>query len=399
MEFEYYFDPVKAGLRKAYQRKGGEGRLGNSVAFYKKGGKPLTKGLDVAIIGVGDCVNSTGNPGCAKAPDAIRDNLYGLRVFDRDIRIADMGNIRGKTTKDKIFALTEACSFLMENSVIPVILGGSQDFTIALADALSRSVNEWNLSLIDSSIDHVKDADELTSGTFLTRLFSVNKDRIDNITLIAAQKYLYTAEQEKFFADNYFNILRLGEIKGDDLKKAEPMLRDTDILSLDVSAVKKADMPAQSGAMPNGLFSHEVCQLAWYAGISDRLKGFGLFELDTDNDDSSGSGGALAAQMIWYFIEGLSMRFGDYPLREIETYSIYIVHLEDYDLDIRFFNNPQNERWWVEVPGKDNNIIVPCSKDDYDNALKNEMPEKWIFFTKKSGSKSGSKNDSLSDIG
>ncbi len=227
----------------------------------------------------------------------------------------------------------------------------------------------------------------------------MNKDRIDNITLIAAQKYLYTAEQEKFFADNYFNILRLGEIKGDDLKKAEPMLRDTDILSLDVSAVKKADMPAQSGAMPNGLFSHEVCQLAWYAGISDRLKGFGLFELDTDNDDSSGSGGALAAQMIWYFIEGLSMRFGDYPLREIETYSIYIVHLEDYDLDIRFFNNPQNERWWVEVPGKENNIIVPCSKDDYDNALKNEMPEKWIFFTKKSGSKSGSKNDSLSDIG
>ena len=399
MEFEYYFDPVKAGLRKTYQRKGEEGRLGDHVVFYKKGDKFTTEGLDIAIIGVGDCVNSPGNNGCAKAPDAIRGKLYELRAFDRNIRIADMGNIRGKATKDKLIALTDACSLLMENSVIPLVLGGSQDFSIALANALSKNESSWNLSLIDSSVDHVKDADELTSETYLTRLFSENKDSIDNITLIAAQKYLYTFEQEKFFTDNYFNILRLGEIKGDDLKKAEPLLRDTDILSIDISAVKKADMPAQSGAMPNGLFSHEICQLAWYAGISDRLKGVGVFETDTDKDDNCGSGVSLVAQTIWYFMEGSSMRFRDYPLREIETYSIYIVHLEDFDLDIRFFNNPQNDRWWVEVPGKENSIIVSCSKEDYDNAMKNEMPEKWIFFTKKSGSKSGNKNDSLSDIG
>ncbi len=399
MEFEYYFDPVKAGLRKIYQRKGEKGRLGNDVVFYKNGDNFSVDALDIAVIGVGDCVNSPGNTGCDKAPGAVRDKLYGLRTFDRGIRIADLGDIRGKSTKDKLIALTDVCSFLIENTVIPLIIGGSQDFTLALGDSLSRNSENWNLSLIDSSIDHLPDAEELTSETFLTKLFSDNRDNIENIALIGAQKYLYSFDQEKFFTDNYFNILRLGEIKGNDLKKAEPFLRDSDILSIDISAVKKADMPAQPGAMPNGLFSHEICQLAWYAGISDRLKGAGVFELDADKDDDCGSGASLAAQIIWHFMEGVSMRFKDYPLREIESYSIYIVHLEDYDLDIKFFNNPQNDRWWVEVPGKGNSIIVSCSKDDYDNAMKNEMPEKWIFFTKKSDSISGNKNDSSTDIG
>ena len=398
MEAEYYFEPVKTSLIKSVQRDGKTGRLGNSVDFCKKGRKISFTDIDVAIIGVEGCVNSPGNKGCEKAPDAVRSKLYELRSFDRDIRIADLGNIKGKTANDKLIALSEACSYLLENLVIPLIIGGSQDYTMAFANALSGHKEAWTLSVIDSTIDHSGDTADLTSSSFLTRLFEEHKEKVEGINMIAVQKYLYSPDQEKLIIENNFDLLRLGEIKGESIRNVEPRLRDSDILSIDVSSVKKADMPAQAGAMPNGLFSHEICQLAWYAGISDRLKLFGLFELNPEEDDEHGNGVALSAQVLWHFIEGITLRFNDYPMRDIETYSIYIVHNEDVDMDIRFFNNPQNDRWWVEVPDKNSKVIMSCSKEDYDNALKNELPEKWIFFTKKSSSESGNKDDFSTDI-
>ncbi len=398
MEAEYYFDPVKASFIKSAQRKDNAGRLGSKVNFYEKGSNINFEDIDVAILGVEACVNSPGNEGCAKAPDEVRSEFYKLRSFERDLKISDLGNIKGKTAKDKFIALAEACYFLLENSVIPVVIGGSQDYTLALADALSRHKKTWALSIIDHCVDYLNDDGELTSGSFLSKLIEDYKGEINNSYIIGVQKYLYSLEHEKFIIGNGFEILRLGEIKGERIKNVEPRLRDSDILSLDVSSVKKADMPAQAGAMPNGLFSHEICQLAWYAGVSDNLKLFGLFELNPDKDDSHGSGTALSAQILWHFIEGISMRFKDYPYRDIESYSIYIVHIEDFDMDIRFFNNPQNDRWWVEMPDENSKVIVSCSKADYDNALKNELPEKWIFFTKKSGSESGNKEETSTDI-
>jgi len=397
VELEYYFDPVKAERRKAYQRSG-EGRLGSSVSIIENGNAFAPEAADVAIIGVEAGVNSPGNKGCSKAPDEVRDGLYELRGFDHGLKVADLGNIRGKTANDKLIALTDVCSFLIANSVIPIVIGGSQDLTVALAAAAGRNIADFNLSVIDSAIDYSGDTDDLTSVSFLSKLFSDNKERLGNITMIGVQKYLYTSAEEEFIHRNYFDLIRLGELKGESIKNAEPYLRDTDILSLDVSSVKKTDMPAQPGAMPNGLISHEICQLAWYAGMSDRLKAFGMFELNPGEDDKSGSGVALAAQILWHFMEGISLRHNDYPVRDIDTYSIYIVHLEENGMDIRFFNNPQNGRWWVEVPGDENRLIVSCSEDDYNNALKNELSRRWIFFDKKSGSKSGIKDDSSADI-
>jgi hypothetical protein len=147
--------------------------------------------------------------------------------------------------------------------------------------------------------------------------------------------------------------------------------------------------------MPNGLLSNEICQLAWYAGLSDRLKGFGLFEVNPDNDNDLSAGVALSAQTVWHFIDGVSMRYNDYPVKDIESYNIYIVHLDDYGMDIRFFNNAVNGRWWVEVPGDDEKSIISCNEDDYKKSVTNEIPEKWIFSLKKSVYKSGNKNNNL----
>jgi arginase family enzyme len=381
VELEFYLGPVNAVMLNAAKRIE-EGRIGSDISIIEKADGFDPGEFDVAIVGVEEGINSPGNEECSKAPDEIRKQLYELRAFNNGLRVADMGNIRGRTANDKLIALTEVCSFLIKNSVIPVVIGGGHDFTLAITGAAVTD-GSFNLTILDHTIDISEDDGDLTSGSFLSKLFSEKAKKPGHISVIGVQKYFYSKFQEDFIHNNFFDLIRLGEIKGEAIKNAEPYLRDTDILSVDVSSVKRTDMPAQKGAMPNGLFSHEICQLAWYAGMSDRLKAFGLFEVNPAKDDPAGSGVALAAQTIWHFIEGVSLRHKDYPLRDIETYSIYIVHLEDLGLDLRFFNNPQNGRWWAGIPREEGEIIVSCTKEDYDNALKNEISDRWIFFTKK----------------
>ena len=381
MELEYYFDPVKPVMVKAAQRTG-EGLAGREISFISEGSSFDPEIFDVAVIGVEAGVNSPGNESCSKAPDAIRSKLYGLRYFN-GLKVADLGNIKGNTANDKLIALADVTSFLIENSVIPLVIGGSHDLTISLAAGTAANSDSFNISVIDPAIDYSDDPDGLTSSSFLSRLHSGHGDKIGSLSLIGVQKYFYSKQQEDFIYNNFYDLIRLGEIRGENIKSVEPFLRDTDVLSVDISSVKKSDMPAWKGAMPNGFSSHEICRLAWYAGMSDRIKAFGLFELNPDEDDKAGSGVALAAQVLWYFMEGLSLRHKDYPVRDIETYSTYIVHLEDMGLELKFFNNPQNGRWWVEIPGIGDNLIVSCSKDDYENALKNDISDRLLFLTKK----------------
>ena len=104
---------------------------------------------------------------------------------------------------------------------------------------------------------------------------------------------------------------RIGRLR-QNLFKAEPILRDTDILSIDMNVVRQADAPAATHPSPNGFKGEEVCQLLQYAGTSDRISIIGLFGME-NKYDQRGQTAALAAQMLWHFIEGLDNRAGDYP--------------------------------------------------------------------------------------
>ena len=60
---------------------------------------------------------------------------------------------------------------------------------------------------------------------------------------------------------------------------------------------------------PNGIDARTICALARYAGISDRIDIFGAFELLNTTVSHQ-----LLAQIVWYFIEGFSSRFDEYPV-------------------------------------------------------------------------------------
>jgi hypothetical protein len=164
----------------------------------------------------------------------------------------------------------------------------------------------------------------------------------------------------------------------------EPLVRDADMLSFDLSAIRQADAPALKGATPNGFTGEEACQICRYAGMSDRLSSIGIYNFNPVFDRNEQTA-QLIAQMIWYFTEGFYNRKDDKLTLTEKDFYRYIVHLEDGHHDLHFWKSRKSDRWWLEIamvpdPGKKKAkpLLVPCSYSDYRIASAGELPERWI---------------------
>ena len=132
--------------------------------------------------------------------------------------------------------------------------------------------------------------------------------------------------------------------------------------------------------IPNGFYAEQICQIARYAGISDKVTSFGVFNFESVNVMSD----KLLAEIIWYFIQGTMSRKGDFPIGSKSEYTRFTVFLEESGREIVFFKSNKSARWWMEVPYPpqsgtkyERHHMVPCNKLDYDNAMNNEMPDLW----------------------
>lgn len=334
--------------------------------------------VDMVVLGIADGCNSPGNEACAHAPDAIRKALLQLAPLTQVTRVLDLGNILGKQYRDRVFALREVVAFLSTKRVLTVVLGGSQDYTAVLCDALAETQPEVNLALIDSRIDWEDAPGDYTSSGYLSALVGSGTTAFHQLTLLGTQRYLNSLVNEYACKGNNFEILRLGNMRGTDVASCEPYLRDADVVSMDASAIQSSDMPAQRGAMPNGVWAHDACQLARYAGLSDRLKVWGLFEVNPAHDLPNGAGVMLAAQLVWHVLEGSGERHHDFPERPLDDYERFVVLLDELDVEIFFYHNPMNDRWWVKIPSEAADRVVSCSRADYLKALDKDFPERWF---------------------
>lgn len=380
-DWKHYFDKSVFKIVPAFEGESDD-LLISQVSYLHDLDRFDLADFDIAILGIADARHSA-NKGIAQFPDAVRPHLMGLRTLSKSLRILDLGNVLGNTVDDRYCAIEDVLSVLISNNVFPILIGGSQDYTIPLCGAIKKLNNAFRLSVVDAKIDWVHPDKDYSADGFLGLLCSDEKRKPYDLSLVGVQKYLYSQFQEDQIINNAYDILRLGQIKQHGMKAAEPWLRDADVISFDFTGVKQNDQPGQNGVMPNGFNGDEFCQMAWYAGLSDKLSAIGFFNLDVEKDiDLQGVG--LGAQCIWHALEGFSLRYNDYPVKELDSYRQYIVHLDDYEVDIKFFNNPINDRWWVEVPGEGNEKgIVACSRYEFEEASKNDIPERWFRFIRK----------------
>ena len=312
-----------------------------------------------------------------------RKFFYALKKHTNDKPLYDLGNLLpGESIQDTYFALANVVEELVKNNVLPVIVGGGQDLTYAQYTAYERLEQTINITAIDPKFDLGTPDGKLTTDDFLSQIIAHKPCYLFNYSNIGYQTYLIDAEQRDLFQKMYFDLHRLGEVN-QDITITEPILRNTDILSFDMTSIRESDFQKNYHQLPNGLYGEQACQMARYAGISDKLTSVGFYNYLPQND-SSGPAAHLLAQMIWFFIEGVNLRKGDFPVGNKKSYTKYRVASTDFKDEITFYKSDKSGRWWMEVPYPSNSKskynrhhLVPCNYSDYEKAMQDELPDLW----------------------
>lgn len=313
-----------------------------------------------------------------------RKELYNLyKGHSWECTLYDLGTIQpGQTIADTYHAVTSACAALIKKDIIPIVVGGSQDLTVALYNAYKELEQLVNLSTIDSSLDlgNITEIPAPHHQGWLNNIVAEQDSYLFNYTNLGAQGHYIAKHTFDLFDELYFDVCRLGDINAD-VTLAEPYMRNSDIISVDITSIRASELQNNNYTSPNGLFAHEMCRIMRYAGISDKLSSLGIFNYYSQNHSVTDE---LIAQLIWYFIEGYAQRKGDFPIGSKKTYTKFRVFMEELNEEIIFYKSDKSRRWWIEVPypgRKEKKYIrhqmVPCSFDTYKEAMKGEIPDLW----------------------
>ncbi|MFH0895841.1 MAG: formimidoylglutamase [Bacteroidota bacterium] len=382
MDISVYFDPLDEELIRGNDDYVAN-QLGTLILAYNEEGKfPDLETVKIALIGVKEDRMSIGNAGTAEAPDEIRKYFYHLFQGPYDVQVADLGNIkRGFEVNDTYFAVTNVVAELIRNNILPVIIGGSQDITFAHYRAYEELGQIINIVTVDSHFDIGKAERELNSRSYLSKIILRQPNFLFNYANIGYQTYFADQEAIELMNRMYFDVFRLGEVRSE-MEEVEPIVRNADMISFDISSIRQSDAPGNCNVSPNGFYGEEACRITRYAGISDKTSSIGFYEVNPSSDER-GQTSHLTAQMIWYFIDGYYSRKNDFPMKDKNNYIKYLVNLRKHDKEIVFFKSKKSDRWWMEVPCPthmsqyERHHLVPCSYSDYQTACNEEMPDRW----------------------
>ena len=307
---------------------------------------------------------------------AFRKYLYSLFPGNWNLSIADLGTIQqGASIEDSYFLVKTISEELIRKKITPIIIGGSQDLTYPLYRAYDNLDQMVNLTVVDNAFDFAKE-NGLPYNSYLSRIVVEEPCNLFNYANIGYQTYFNSQEEIDLVEKLFFEAYRLGEVSNN-ITLAEPVFRDTDLVSFDLGSVESSYSGNNQQFNPNGFSGKEICSLARYAGISDKVSSFGIFNFDNSIKEVS-----LVAQVLWYFLEGYEFRSNEYPFGSKENYFKYIVLIDDEELI--FYKSDKTDRWWIEIPfvvSENNklkrNTLLPCTHQDYLAACEQERPERW----------------------
>ncbi|MDG1776449.1 MAG: formimidoylglutamase [Flavicella sp.] len=373
-DISIYFQPI-ASTEVSSQT------IGASILRHDDKGFPDISSKGVAIFYVPEFRNATIQEN-QDSTDFSRGEFYKLFPGDNwDFPIYDLGTILpGETFDDTCFAVSQVIAELVKNGVVPYIVGGSHDLIMACYKGFESLEQMINICTVDYSLDIGEPSVDISSTGFVSHLLMQRPCYLFNYSSIGIQRPFVSSQELDLFDKLFFDVCRLGELNAN-YRVAEPFLRNSDLLTIDFNSIKNSETDSMVYDNPNGLYAEQACQISKYAGISDKMSCVGVFDV---NPAQSRVANSLLAQLIWYFIEGVSERVGDFPIGSRKSYTKFFVHLEDVEDDLIFYKSDKSNRWWLEVKYQseerskyDRHCLVPCSQDDYEKALKNIIPDLW----------------------
>ena len=356
--------------------------LGKNISIHTENtGLPELKGLTIALIGLNEYRNSFFHNSSYNV-NQFRRIFYELYPGNWNLSIADLGDLpNGENVEDTYFAIKEIGIHLKQMNIIPIFIGGSHDLMFPLYEVFQNFKQLVNIVSVDRSFDFSQEDDLISGRSYMSKIIMEKPNVLNNYTNIGFQSY-YCAEEEKDLMEKlYFDSIRLGQI----LNKpalAEPVFRDADVVGFDLKCLSWHAIADPLKGQPNGIDSRTICSMTRYAGISDRINFVGFFEIPSTLMTDQ-----LLAQMIWYLIEGVQLRFNEYPVNT-KDFLKYSVTLSDQIMI--FYKSDKSNRWWIELTNNSylNNKIksttlIACTEKDYLDSMQDKIPERWYNAVKR----------------
>ena len=356
--------------------------LGKNIKIHTdQKGFPNLQGCSIALVGVLEIRNAFFPTSVYNLED-FRKCFYRLFPGNWNFNICDLGNLpNGASPEDTYFALKEICIHLRQLNIVTIVLGGSHDLIYPIYQSYKDNKQLVNIVSVDNQFDFSQQEELISGRSYMSRIIMEQPNFLYNFTNLGYQSYYIAQEELDLMEKLHFDSLKLGSLL-DYVAQSEPFFRDANIAGFDMKSLRWQALNNSSGH-PNGIDSRTICTLARYAGISDRTDFFGVFELLNTSISHQ-----LTAQIVWYFIEGFSNRFDEYPVQTSNGFTRYTVALSD--MEMVFYQSEKSGRWWLEIINQNylNNknktsTLLPCTHEDYLDACSDKIPDKWWKATKR----------------
>lgn len=299
----------------------------------------------------------------------VRAHFYNLYPSNWKRNLYDLGTLfPGETFDQTCFALQNTIRQLSERKNTVVCFGGTQALSYIIYEGIQKKY--INVATIDIKLDLAAAHQELNHRNFVTKMILNEHQKLLEYVNLASQAPYNSIEEFDVLEQLNFENIRLGKLT-ENLSLAEPLLREMDFVSVDLSAMQQTAMQSAIQPTPNGLTEREICGIMRYCGLSESIKNLHLSNAMLDNPKDS----ALVSEMLWYFIEAQNNQKND---GNLETYRVQFDEQE-----VLFFKSKNSERWWVQVEEEEHIKRIPCNEEDYHKTLRGEIPDKWFRFFKK----------------
>lgn len=353
--------------------------LGKNIRIHTQAkGLPNFTQATAALLGVLEYRNAAEKKSGKLDIDAVRLQWYRLMKGNWHTTLLDLGDVApGNTVEDTYFIVKEIVADLLAQNIIPIVIGATQDLTYPTYRAFDGIKEMIHIAAIDSRFDFGEKGELISSHSYMSRIITDKPSNLFNFSNIGYQSYFIAQEELDLIEHLSFEAYRLGDMAAN-LVLAEPVLRNADLVSLDLRAIRASEIGLLPNFSPNGFTGREICTLARYAGFSDRVSLFGIYEGENTPQTFQ-----MIAQILWYFIEGLNFRVKEHPSAKGDEFTKFNVPTDTEELV--FYKSGVTERWWVEVPSilpehtKTNSLaLLPCTEDDYLEACDQNIPERWF---------------------
>ncbi len=344
-------------------------QLGHHIDLYDSH-FPDIEHADVVLVGCGEMRGGAAGSNNLNAPDAVRKAFYRLYHWHKEVRLADVGNIKsGATLQDTYAAIQAVSAELMQQGKRVVLIGGSHDIMLAQYAAFAGMETIIEATCVDARIDLNMDS-VLPADNFLMKMLTSSPNFIKHYNHIGFQSYLVHPTMLETIDKLRFDCYRVGRVK-ENIEDMEPAIRNSHLFSFDIAALQHAAAPANT-LTPNGFNGEEACTLMQYAGLSSNVASVGIYGYQPTLDVHDLTAKQIS-HMLWYYMDGVykSKEEADFS----ETHNFNEFHLAFGEMETVFLQSKKTHRWWMKMPEGN---YVACTAQDYITARNNELPERWF---------------------